>query len=124
MVNGIRVPDDETDVVVHRGGRFINNQYVPHQSSVPREMAVRAELGRAGRSYQSGEEFYQNNDYTFSPVQHYEQQQQQGLPTVLEADQDDFVIQEQTASVAGWTREAREVPPGLTGNYLLQYSPV
>lgn len=99
VVQGIRLPDDDSDMVVHRGGRFINNQYVPHQSQVPREMVVRAELDRTGRSYQSGEELYQTNDYTFSPLKHYEQQQQQlqqGLPTVLEADKDDFVIQEQT----------------------------
>ena len=102
LVQGVRVPDDETDLVVHRGGRFINNEYVPHESQIPKEFVVRAELGprpvqvRAGRSYQS--EGYQGNDYTFSPLQHYEQQQQlqQGLPTVMEADQDDFLIQEQT----------------------------
>ena len=92
VVTGVRLPDDESDRVVHRGGRFINNKYVPDGLEVPREMVVRAELGpgRTGRSYQ-------DSDYTFSPLQHYEQQQlQQGLPTVLEADQDDFVIQEQT----------------------------
>ena len=105
LVQGVRVPDDETDLVVHRGGRFINNEYVPHESQIPKEFVVRAELGprpvqvRAGRSYQSeGLGGYQGNDYTFSPLHHYEQQQQlqQGLPTVMEADQDDFLIQEQT----------------------------
>ena len=102
VVQGVRVPDDESDLVVHRGGRFINNEYVPHQSQVPEEFVVRAELGaksnvmRSGRSYQS-DGLYPANDYTFSPLQHYEQQQQQqGFPTVMEADQDDFLIQEQT----------------------------
>ena len=28
VVTGVRLPDDETDLVVHRGGRFINNMYV------------------------------------------------------------------------------------------------
>ena len=104
VVQGVRLPDDESDLVVHRGGRFINNEYVPHQSQVPEEFVVRAELGpksvvmRSGRSYQS-DGAYQANDYTFSPLQHYEHQQyqqQQGFPPVMEADQDDFLIQEQT----------------------------
>ena len=64
VVKGIRVPDDETDVVVHRGGRFINNMYVPAEGyQVPEEVVVRAELVpdtmsrdqhvRSARSYQS-----------------------------------------------------------------------
>ena len=67
LVTGVRLPDDETDVVVHRGGRFINNMYVPdpsHSSEesvrglVPEEVVVTAEFGpagvaRSGRSYQS-----------------------------------------------------------------------
>ena len=79
VVQGVRLPDDESDLVVHRGGRFINNEYVPHQSQVPEEFVVRAELGpksvvmRSGRSYQS-DGAYQANDYTFSPLQHYEHQ--------------------------------------------------
>ena len=64
-MKGIRVPDDETDVVVHRGGRFINNMYVPAPGyqQVPEEVVVRAELVpdtmsrdqhvRSARSYQS-----------------------------------------------------------------------
>ena len=97
VVTGVRLPDDESDLVVHRGGRFINNKYVPDSLEVPREMVVRAELGPGGTQLRTGRS-YQTRDYTFSPLQHYEQQQQlqQGLPTVLEADQDDFVIQEQT----------------------------
>ena len=99
VVNGVRLPDDETDLVVHRGGRFINNKYVPDsvKVEVPREMVVRAELGPGGPRLRTGRS-YQTSDYTFSPLEHYEQQQQlqRGLPTVLEADQDDFVIQEQS----------------------------
>ena len=67
VVTGVRVPDDETDVVVHRGGRFINNMYVPDPNHsieegvsphVPEEVVVTAEFGpagvaRSGRSYQS-----------------------------------------------------------------------
>ena len=66
VVVGERRPDDETDRVVHRGGRFINNMYVPDPAvtssntftSVPEEVVIRAELGpgpelaRAGRSYE------------------------------------------------------------------------
>ena len=66
VVTGVRVPDDETDLVVHRGGRFINNMYVPDPimeensvAQVPEEVVVTAELGpnnlqfsRSGRSYQ------------------------------------------------------------------------
>ena len=66
VVVGERRPDDETDRVVHRGGRFINNMYVPDPvadsanafTSVPEEVIIRAELGpgpelaRAGRSYE------------------------------------------------------------------------
>ena len=28
VVTGVRLPDNETDLVVHRGGRFINNMCV------------------------------------------------------------------------------------------------
>merc|ERR1719412_891650 len=90
VVTGVRLPDDETDLVVHRGGRFINNMYVPDPYSastvrqVPAEVTVSAELGpgrqldRAGRSYQAQEEgYYNSNEYTFSPLQHYEQQQRE-----------------------------------------------
>ena len=61
---GERRPDDESDRVVHRGGRFINNMYVPnpeHSGNIerlPEEVVIRAELGpnpqltRAGRSYE------------------------------------------------------------------------
>ena len=63
---GERRPDDETDRVVHRGGRFINNMYVPDPAPdtankfarVPEEVVIRAEFGpgpelaRTGRSYE------------------------------------------------------------------------
>ena len=64
-IEGVRVPDDESDVVVHRGGRFINNMYVPDpevnsvHSRVPEEVVITAHVGpsqgytRTGRSYQS-----------------------------------------------------------------------
>ena len=66
VVTGVRVPDDETDLVVHRGGRFINNMYVPDPimeknsvAQIPGEVVITAELGpnnyqlgRSGRSYQ------------------------------------------------------------------------
>lgn len=68
VVVGERRPDDETDRVVHRGGRFINNMYVPdpytssssdnNVARVPDEVVIRAEFGpgpeltRRGRSYE------------------------------------------------------------------------
>jgi len=115
VVTGVRLPDDETDLVVHRGGRFINNMYVPDPytantvSQLPAEVTVSAELGpsrqldRAGRSYQDQEEgYYNSNEYTFSPLQHYEQQQREvaagAVPgaAVFPADNEDFVISMQT----------------------------
>ena len=66
IVTGVRLPDDESDLVVHRGGRFINNKYVPDSLEVPREMVVRAELGPGGPQLRTGRS-YQANDYTFSP---------------------------------------------------------
>ena len=73
VVVGERRPDDETDRVVHRGGRFINNMYVadPAPASnnkfarVPEEVVIRAEFGpgpeqaRAGRSYEDVSIYYQ-----------------------------------------------------------------
>ena len=72
VVVGERRPDDETDRVVHRGGRFINNMYVadPAPAStnkfarVPEEVVIRAEfrpnpeLARAGRSYEDVSIYY------------------------------------------------------------------
>ena len=42
--------------------------------------------------------YYNTNDYTFSPLQHYEQQQQQQQQggAVFPAEEDDFVIEMQT----------------------------
>jgi len=110
VVVGERKPDDETDRVVHRGGRFINNMYVPDPavasankfSMVPEEVVIRAELGpgpelaRAGRSYEDG--YYNTNEFTFTPLQHFEQQQQQQQSgaAVFPADNKDFVIEMQT----------------------------
>merc|ERR1712088_40290 len=50
-IEGERRPDDETDRVVHRGGRFINNVFVPSGSVPPREVQVRATFGgEAGKA--------------------------------------------------------------------------
>lgn len=108
VVVGERRPDDETDRVVHRGGRFINNMYVadPAPAStnkfarVPEEVVIRAEFGpgpelaRAGRSYEDG--YYNTNEFTFTPLEHFEQQQQQPGAAVFPADNKDFVIEMQT----------------------------
>jgi len=45
LFQGVRRPDDETDRVVHRGGRFINNVFVPSGAVPPREVRVRATFG-------------------------------------------------------------------------------
>lgn len=108
VVVGERRPDDETDRVVHRGGRFINNMYVPDPAPdtannfarVPEEVVIRAEFGpgpelaRTGRSYDDG--YYNTNEFTFTPLQHFEQQQQSGGAAVFPADNKDFVIEMQT----------------------------
>ena len=66
MVEGVRVPDDETDVIIHRGGRYINNMYVPGEVVVTAEMSPsfdvsnRDEHVRSARSYQSSGDVSQN----------------------------------------------------------------
>lgn len=55
-IQGVRRPDDETDRVVHRGGRFINNVFIPSGAAPPPEVRVQGgfrqrPLRRAGRSY-------------------------------------------------------------------------
>jgi len=110
VVEGVRVPDDETDIIVHRGGRYINNMYVPGEVTITAEMSPSHEVSfrdehvRSARSYQSaGDVYYNTNEYTFSPLQHYEQQQQQQYQqqpeqggAVFPAEEDDFVIEMQT----------------------------
>jgi len=60
VINGVRVPDDETDIVDHRNGRFINNVFVPNSAVPPKLPEYRIsfsldggpsdELHRNGRS--------------------------------------------------------------------------
>ena len=40
VVEGIRVPDDETDTITHRNGRFINNMFVSNNAIAPKETVV------------------------------------------------------------------------------------
>jgi hypothetical protein len=40
IVEGVRVPDDNTDTITHRNGRFINNIFVPNGAVLPRETIV------------------------------------------------------------------------------------
>ena len=40
VVEGIRVPDDESDAITHRNGRFINNVFVSNDALVPKETVV------------------------------------------------------------------------------------
>ena len=34
LIIGVRRPDDETDRILHRNGKFINNQFVPADNTV------------------------------------------------------------------------------------------
>ena len=34
LIVGVRRPDDETDTVLHRNGKFINNQFVPADNTI------------------------------------------------------------------------------------------
>jgi len=45
LVEGIRLPDDESDRVTHRNGRFINNVFVPNGAKVPAETVVSSSDG-------------------------------------------------------------------------------
>ena len=41
VIDGVRLPDDETDAVVHRNGRFVNNVFVADERQVvPPEFTV------------------------------------------------------------------------------------
>ena len=51
VVNGVRLPDDESDLVVHRGGRFINNKYVQGRN---KEMGVE----KMGSDYAALDSFF------------------------------------------------------------------
>lgn len=112
LVNGMRLPDDESDRVVHRNGRFINNIFVPNSANfgsspspskfLPMEFLVRTQidgqgkkqLERSARSFLSQNEGLDKSAYTFEPSDPYASQQQQA--NVLQASQDDFVIRQQT----------------------------
>jgi len=62
VIQGERMPDDETDKVVHRNGRFINNVFVPNNQKIElpevtitskASSLVSPQLRRSGRSYNS-----------------------------------------------------------------------
>ena len=40
VVEGIRIPDDESDTITYRNGRFINNIFVSNDAVLPRETVV------------------------------------------------------------------------------------
>ena len=40
VVEGVRIPDDESDVITHRNGRFINNMFVSNDAALPMETVV------------------------------------------------------------------------------------
>jgi len=115
LVNGVRLPDDESDRVVHRNGRFINNVFIPNEPTLipdpnynnflPMEFVVRTEVGgnsqkkqleRTGRSYQSHDEGFGGSAYTFQPATNYPVQTTSQGANVLPASQDDFVIEQRT----------------------------
>jgi len=112
LVDGVRVPDDASDRVVHRNGRFINNVFIPNSEDapiigspskfLPGEFVVssqinnREQLTRSGRSYLSENEGYDTSAYTFEPADPYAWQQQQQHANVLPASNEDFIIQQKT----------------------------
>ena len=49
VVEGIRVPDDESDRIVHRNGRYINNIFVPNDAPLPAERVITS--GRQPRMF-------------------------------------------------------------------------
>jgi len=73
LIQGVRMPDDASDSVVHRGGRFINNVFIPdgRQVRVPAEFTVRADLGSSGNTLRRVSRSYSNyvedNDYYRRP---------------------------------------------------------
>jgi len=114
VITGVRLPDDETDHVVHRNGRFINNVFVPNSvqtnSFLPQEFVVRTQIAaakkpleRTGRSYLS--QYEEPGAYTFEPSMSHTRQdyqtailpnRQEHQTAILPASNEDFVIKEQT----------------------------
>jgi len=120
LVNGVRLPDDDSDRIIHRNGRFINNIFIPNNGEIasrpspskflPGEFVVRTQidgqqnkkqLDRTGRSFLSENEGLEKSAYTFEPSNTFQPSnpypsQQQQHANVLHASQEDFVIQQQT----------------------------
>jgi len=116
VIKGVRLPDDETDRVVHRNGRFINNVFVPNtannantanidtrNSFLPLESVVSFQFGsqkpleRSGRSYLSQNEVTGGSAYTFEPANSYVSQNQHQQAAFLPANS--FISQDQQAAV-------------------------
>ena len=53
VVEGVRVHDDDTDQIVHRNGRFINNIFISNDAELPAEVVVSTEpkVHRQPRAY-------------------------------------------------------------------------
>ena len=49
IVEGVRLPDDNSDKTTYRNGRFINNVFVPDTSVVPAETVVSSDDKKAPR---------------------------------------------------------------------------
>ena len=50
LVVGVRRPDDSSDLLVHRDGKFINNLYVPGEARVEYRVTGRPAVRLLGRS--------------------------------------------------------------------------
>jgi hypothetical protein len=58
VVDGIRMPDDESDQTTWRNGRVINNMFVPNSAVLPEEVKI---MARQPKSY-NFDDFYQGQD--------------------------------------------------------------
>ena len=58
-MEGVRVPDDSSDALTYRNGRFINNIFVPADAPLPAETVVTSgddkKLVRSGKSLNDGQ---------------------------------------------------------------------
>jgi len=64
VINGIRVPDDESDLIDHRNGRFINNVFVPDDVAIDLpEFTVNSELTNPTNELVRGGRSLEYNQY-------------------------------------------------------------
>ena len=76
LVDGVRVPDDDSDRVVHRNGRFINNVFIPNSDEspivaspskfLPGEFVVSSQINNREQLTRTGRSFLSDNEVTRS----------------------------------------------------------